>query len=103
MEGWQVSENDERQGNQSHGFLGVIGTMAQREGDGGEDLHPVEKVFGAGGGIAGEMQCHPKCQRTEEESKEGRGDEYGHNIEEAPPDDMTRPLSDQNSSNHPSD
>lgn len=38
------AEDDQRHGDNAHGFLGIVGAMAEGEGHGGENLDPVEKM-----------------------------------------------------------
>jgi hypothetical protein len=96
------AHDDQSQGDQPHRFLGVIGSMAQRQGDRGEDLHPVEEVLGVRGSVSGEKKGDPEKEGPEEETQERGEDQDGDDVEKALPDNSGGSVGNQDGTHHPS-
>ena len=102
MEGRGETDDDQGHHDQTHGLLGVIGPMAERKGDGGEDLHSVEEIFCFGGCISGKIECHFEKEGAEEKAQNGGEKEHENDIEETLPQDFIRSIGDQHSAHHSS-
>ena len=51
------------------GFLCIVGPVAEGEGDGGKDLHPVEKELCPGCGIPGQIDREFEKEVAEDEAQ----------------------------------